>query len=313
MAPSFSIAHVSDLHLPLADRPPRLRELMSKRLFSWLSWRRSRRFIHRPEILARLMADVTANGADHLAVTGDLTNLALPEEFDGARDWLAAQGGPGRVSVVPGNHDALVPLPWTDGLGRWSDWMGEPTGATQFPTVKRLAPVALVGVSSAVPTAPLLAGGAVGPDQLRDLVAILKSLAAEGLFRIVLIHHPLTDGAVSRRKALTDRAALRDAIRTAGAELVLHGHAHQASTEAIPGPDGPIPVIGAPSASADPAAHGAPAGWRRIEVIPSNDAWRLVVSTRTMQPDGSFVAADDLDATIRRPADRRETNQMSAG
>lgn len=300
----YSIAHVSDLHLPLAERPPRMRDLLSKRLLSWLSWRRSRRFIHRPEILARLMADVAGDGADHLAVTGDLTNLALPEEFDGARDWLAAQGGPGRVTAIPGNHDALVPVSWDQGLARWSEWMGEPTGPARFPTVKRLGPIALVGVSSAVPTAPFLASGTVGAAQLRALDTLLRALAVEGLFRIVLVHHPVTDGAVSRRKALGDRAALRETIRAAGAELVLHGHSHQSSTTSIAGPEGPIPVIGAPSASADPNGHGAPAGWRRIEVIPSNEAWRVVVSTRTMQPDGSFLTADDLDTSAPRPGGR---------
>jgi 3',5'-cyclic AMP phosphodiesterase CpdA len=132
---------------------------------------------------------------------------------------------------------------------------------------------------------------------------MLERLGREGLFRIVLIHHPLTDGAVSGRKALTDRAGLRAVLARAGAELVLHGHAHTASITTVPGPQGPIPVVGAPSASAAPGTHGEPAGWRRIDLVPSNEAWRLTVSTRTMGEDGAFSGSDDLAVQIprRRP------------
>src|SRR5215217_3358541 len=108
LLPGLSFAHLSDLHLPVAERPPRLRDLLSKRLFSYLSWRRSRRRIHRPEVLARLMQDVRAAGPEHLIVTGDLVNLALPDEFERAREWLQGQGDGTRVTVAPGNHDALV-------------------------------------------------------------------------------------------------------------------------------------------------------------------------------------------------------------
>lgn len=295
----FSLAHVSDLHMPLAARPPRLRDLMCKRFFSLISWRLNRRFIHKPEVLATLMADVRAAGTDHLLVTGDLTNLALPDEFVRARAWLEAQGDAAAATVVPGNHDALVPVDRAAGLGLWREWMG---GGDDFPFVKRLGPVALVGVSSATPTGLFLATGKVGEDQLRRLEDELKALQREGLFRVVLIHHPITDGAVSSRKALTDRAALQGVLARAGAELVLHGHAHLPSSVTVPGPEGPIPVIGAPSASAAPGAHDAPAGWRRIDLIPSNDAWRLTVAARTLDADGAFSTSPVLALDIpRRP------------
>jgi 3',5'-cyclic AMP phosphodiesterase CpdA len=298
---SFSLAHVSDLHLPLAPRPPRLRELLGKRFFSWLSWRRNRRFVHRPEVLAALMADVAARGADHLAVTGDLTNLSLPDEFARARAWLEAAGTGETVTAIPGNHDTLVRSDWSRGPGSWRGWMGGADGEDALPFVKRVGDVALVGVSSAVPTGLFLATGRVGEAQLGRLDRLLRQLGGEGLFRIVLIHHPLTDGAVSGRKALTDRAALRAVLARAGAELVLHGHAHTASVAFTPGPDGPIPVVGAPSASAAPEAHGEPAGWRRIEVVPSNDHWRLSVSSRTLGTDRRFTERQDLTVDIPRP------------
>lgn len=300
--PGLVLAHVSDLHLPLAPRPPRLRDLMGKRFFSWLSWRRNRRFIHRPEVLDALMADVRAAGPAHLVVTGDLTNLAMPDEFARARDWLAGQGGEGEVTAIPGNHDALVPVDWAGGQGLWREWMQGADGEEAFPFVKRVGEAALVGVSSATPTGFFLATGRIGAAQLRRLEAVLEDLGRQGLFRVVMVHHPITEGAVSGRKALLDRAELRAVLARAGAELVLHGHAHTATVDSVPGPGGPIPVVGAPSASGAFDAHGEPAGWRRIVLEPSNAAWRVSVSARTLGADGAFTERQDLAVEIVRPA-----------
>ena len=285
----FTLAHLSDLHLPLAERPPRLRDLLSKRFFSYLSWRRSRRRIHRPEVLAKVMEDLRAASPDHLIVTGDLVNLALPDEFARARDWLVAQGDGEAVTVVPGNHDALVPVGWDEGMGRWSDWMGEGVSPpAAFPFVKRVGEAALIGVSTAVPTAPFLAGGEVGDMQLMRLGRTLALLGQEGVFRIVMLHHPVVDGQVSARKALSDRAALRQVLLEYGAELVLHGHSHHATAEFVPGPAGPIPVVGAPSASAAPGESSEPGGWRSIRVDAANDAWTVSLATRALTESGRF-------------------------
>jgi 3',5'-cyclic AMP phosphodiesterase CpdA len=299
--PELSFAHLSDLHLPLAEKPPRLRDLLSKRLFSYLSWRRSRRRIHRPEVLARIMADVGASGPNHLLVTGDLTNLALPDEFARARAWLAEHGGGERLTIVPGNHDALVGVPASEGLGCWRAWMAEAAEEGDFPFVKRVGEAALVGVSTAVPTPPFLASGRVGDTQLFRLARLLATLGAEGVFRIVLIHHPVTDGAVSARKALEDRAALRQVLAEYGAELVLHGHSHHASLEDIPGPHGPIPVVGAPSASAAPGQSSESAGWRLIRLESGNDDWAVSVTCRRLQGDGAILADEPRVIRVRRP------------
>jgi len=298
----FSIAHLSDLHLPLPERRPPLGTLLSKRFFSWLSWRRSRRFIHRADVLAAVMEDVAQAKADHLLVSGDLTNLALPEEFEAAQAWLAAQGPPDTVSAVPGNHDALVRQPWAGGLARLAPWMGGAEAPEAFPFVKRIEGAALVGVSTAVPTAPFMATGRVGEAQLARLEAILEALGREGAFRIVAIHHPITEGAVSERKALKDRAALRAVLARAGAELVLHGHSHHAAIESVPGPAGPIPVVAAPSASADAAVKGPPGGWSRVEVAASNAGWTVKVELRTLPGAGGTIGTSErFEAEVPRP------------
>src|SRR5690606_9213308 len=105
----ITLAHISDLHLPFE---PQLkgRDRLSKRQLSAWSWRR-RGGIHRAEVLDALVADLDAAGPDHIVITGDIVNFALPEEFARAAAWLERLAPAERISLVPGNHDALVPVP----------------------------------------------------------------------------------------------------------------------------------------------------------------------------------------------------------
>ena len=53
-------------------------------------------------------------------------------------------------------------------------------------------------------------------------------------------------------RRLVDAEEAAAAIAEAGAELVLHGHNHRLQHSTLAGPDGPVPVVGVPSASAGP-------------------------------------------------------------
>ena len=124
----------------------------------------------------------------------------------------------------------------------------------------------LIGLNSALPTAPLLAGGRLGGQQLARLEAILSSERESGRIRIVMLHHPVADRAVSARKALADRGDLRAVLRRQGAELVLHGHARDARLDAIESPDGPIPCVCVPSSSAVPNPRDEGARWHWLQL-----------------------------------------------
>ena len=54
----------------------------------------------------------------------------------------------------------------------------------------------------------------------------------------------------SARRRLTDADAFRRVIVKTGAELILHGHIHKTIQASIPGPHGPIPVVGVRASSA---------------------------------------------------------------
>jgi 3',5'-cyclic AMP phosphodiesterase CpdA len=281
----FLLAHISDIHLaPLPA--PRFPELMSKRGLGYLNWLRKRRAIHRSEVLAAVIDDLKAQAPDHIAVTGDLVNLSLSNEFAPARAWLEGLSTPDRASFVPGNHDAYVRAASGHATRDWGDYMRGDNGET-FPFVRRRAKVALVGVSSALPTLPLAATGQVGADQLARLGEVLAGLARKKLFRVVLIHHPPVSG-VNRFRRLRDAPALRDVLRKHGADLLLHGHLHKNSVIWITGPREGIPCIGAPSASATLGHHDEPAGYNLFEVDGEPGAWHCMVIARGMRDDGTI-------------------------
>jgi 3',5'-cyclic AMP phosphodiesterase CpdA len=189
----FVLAHLSDPHLGPLPTPPPL-ELLSKRGLGFLNWLRKRRAIHRPEVLARIVADLKSQSPDHTAVTGDLVNLSLSNEFAPARAWLETLGTPDAVTLVPGNHDAYVRAAAGYGARHWGDYMRGDAGEG-FPFVRRRGPVALIGLSTSLPTLPLAATGRLHGDQLARLSGVLDALTAERLCRVVLSLHPPTEGA----------------------------------------------------------------------------------------------------------------------
>lgn len=256
----FTLAHLSDLHATPV-RPADPRDLLGKRLLGWLSWRAKRSRSQLPEVLDALLHDLAGVRPDQIVVTGDLTNVSLEAEFAAARTWLERMGGPDRVSVVPGNHDAYVSLPRDRAWGLWTEYLDSDPGAPDakeadvrdpahgFPTLRVRGPAAFVGLSSARPTAPFLATGRLGERQLARLERLLAALAETSLCRVVLVHHPVTEGTARRRRELDDAAALRAVLRRTGADLVLHGHTHETHVARVEGPEGPIPVVGVRSAS----------------------------------------------------------------
>ncbi len=90
---SLVLAHLSDAHIGPMPRP-RKRELLGKRLTGYLNWTRGRAFVHDMDVLNRLVADIKAQRAGHIAMTGDILNIGLKAEFPLARAWLETLGRP---------------------------------------------------------------------------------------------------------------------------------------------------------------------------------------------------------------------------
>jgi len=243
---------------------------------------------------------------DHVAITGDLTNLALPHEFEQARQWLCSLGAPADVTVVPGNHDCYVSTAWPQSLACWQEYMVSDAAATPsrqnnneagdefFPSLRLRGSVALIGVSTACPSRPFLATGSVGGRQLARLKDILQDTGKAGLFRIVLIHHPPLQHLVGWRKRLTDGAALLGVLCQGGAELLLHGHVHRTVATSIETDVGELPVVGVSSASAVSNKPRRQAEYHVIYLRQLPAGWQVKVSSRSYRPDtGRFSSAGE--------------------
>jgi len=272
------------------------RLLLNKRMTGYANWWRNRVHIHVPQALAGIVADIKAQRPDHVALTGDLVNVALPEEFRRAAQWLEAFGGPERITVIPGNHDVYVPVAWKETLGLWGAYMAsdcaQPAdGFNAFPLVRRRGEVVLVGLSTGVPKPPLFATGTLGRPQIARTKRLLAELGRQELCRVVLIHHPPA-GKVSAFKRLTDAEDFQAMIRSVGCELVLHGHNHRSEAQRIDGPSGPVPVLGVASASAAPDSKYGRARYHLIRIERDGRGWRMRVELRALNAQSDGCDAD---------------------
>jgi len=234
------IAHISDLHiLHLAN--VRAWRYLGKRLTGGLNLLMRRARSHSKETVIRALDQIRADGADHIVVTGDLSNLSLESEFAEARAIIEAHGGgPDRVSIIPGNHDYYTynsarTLRFESFFGPWMQSVLPDLVVDEehYPWVKFPHPeVAIVGVNSCIPSPPLFAVGRVGAAQREGLAAVLSDPSLRGRFVMVALHHHVVPPAhTSRRRELfrrlVDADQLLDIFREHRVHLVIHGHNHQ--------------------------------------------------------------------------------------
>lgn len=273
--------------------------LLGKRGLGWISWHAKRRHHHRPDVLEQLLDDLAGHAPDQVAITGDLTQMALDAEFVEAAAWLARVGPPERVNAIPGNHDAYVARS-DRGWEHWSDYLDSdacaarfrPIGDERFPSVRIRDGLALVGVSTAHPTSALEATGKVGGAQLARLCETLDRLGTAQLCRVVLLHHPPMAGVTHARRSLTDHRAFREVLRRHGAELVLHGHLHRTHIATLPGPDGAIPVVGVPSASYAGPSPKRRAGYHLYDIEKEGARYAIRRRARVWDPQAKRFVAD---------------------
>jgi 3',5'-cyclic AMP phosphodiesterase CpdA len=277
----FTLAHLSDPHLgPIPT--PRLAEIMNKRGLGLINWYRKRHRHHSRKVLDAIVRDMRAREPGHITVTGDLVNISLDQEFANAARWLDQVGTPQNVTLVPGNHDAYIRRVAGHAAQHWGEYMRGDDGA-DFPFVRRRGPVAIIGLTTSLPTGPFMATGRLGADQLARFAEILIALAREPVFRVVLIHHPPIPNSGHYMKRLIDGPIFRALLAEHGAELLLHGHNHEQQLMWLDGPRGRIPAIGVPSASAIISDHDEPAAYNLYRIEGEPGAWRCEMISRGLR------------------------------
>ena len=196
-------------------------------------------------------------------VTGDLTNLALETEFEAVRCIFEEdlRLSPHDVSIVPGNHDlytrgALTRRRFTT---YFADYMTSDlpelaieVGPGRFPFVRLRGPVAIIGLSSAVPRMPLVASGKLGKAQLDALAVVLRHPEVVRRTPVVLMHHPAHNPLSKVRtmlRGLEDAAVFFSTLDDVPQGLLLHGHLHRRIHRTWTTKRGSMQSVGATSAS----------------------------------------------------------------
>jgi 3',5'-cyclic AMP phosphodiesterase CpdA len=304
------LAHLSDPHLS-SLHGVRKRDLLSKRVLGYLSWRTRRRREHLGSVLSALVRDIHRARPDHVVVTGDMTHIGLPSEFQEVQTWLRELGPPPGVTIIPGNHDAYVGIAWDRSLGLWAPYMVSDPGAVPdrpaadgpnvFPSLRVRGSLALIGLSTARPSPPWFATGSLGRRQRERLEKMLMETGEQGLFRTVLVHHPPLPGTEKWRKRLTDNAALCKIMARCGVELVLHGHTHRATVAQLETTAGMAPVIGVTSASAIGHRPGRTAEYNLYRLSRTRQGWNMIISVRGFAvAEGHFVTRREQELTLYR-------------
>nr|HEX4318511.1 metallophosphoesterase [Kofleriaceae bacterium] len=275
------LAHCSDLHL-LSHDGAGVAKLLNKRWIGAANLLTNRSRHYHVAAFADMVADLDALGVEQVLCTGDVTNLALRQEFEFARglfDRLA--GGGARVTVIPGNHDAYVaegvplfaelfaPFCTTDAGWAWTaaDRGPDDDDDLTWPIVRVRDQLALIGLSTSRQTPWFTAYGRLGAGQLARLERALTDPRLAGHARVVAIHHPPAGRrAVSRIRGLRDHDAFAQVISRAGADLIVHGHEHRDMRESLPGPAGDVPVRGVCSGTYEHARPDRTARYRIFEI-----------------------------------------------
>jgi len=296
------IAHISDTHV-LSRSGTKWRDLLfNKRITGYANTLLRRGRVHRREYLLAVLR-AAARESDHVVVTGDITNLALENEFDEARSLL--EGVAPEVTVIPGNHD--IYLPSTHRERRFPHHFAPfvrsdlpeltldlPAGP--FPCVKFRGPVAIIALSSAVPRPPFIAAGFLGRNQLEALQRVLVHPEVARRLPVILVHHAPIDSRPrwqQLRDGLVDAAALRATLMSLARGLVLFGHIYVRVRGTLRTNAGALDVVSASGAALDHPDLSIRAGFNRYDV---NDDGRIV-RIAAMAVDASNGGM--VDATIR--------------
>jgi hypothetical protein len=303
------IVHLSDIHVWRYTWDPR--RLLGSRALGMVELLRGRakRFVL--ERLDAVIARVKGLEPDHILITGDLTTTALPGEFADAKRALAPLlDPPGRVTVVPGNHDRFTGRSW---LSRrfeaefgafmpretfpWLRWLdGETAILGLDPTRAGVSPRGFLPADQMEEARALLMGPGPGPTPARTIVACHYPVAAPPPYEAELAF-----------KRLKNEGVVRGWIATIGPHLYCCGHVHAAWAFRPPGlPNQLCLNAGAPLLS-DPTGFRRP-GFLEIvldgpSVTATHHAWTSAdwLAVPLVQDPGFFGASAQEPASAPSP------------
>lgn len=222
------IVQLSDIHIwRYISNPFRL---LNKRAVGFAELLTGRAKNFRLERLAGVVDRVLEIEPDHLLITGDLTTTALREEFAEARRALAPLlTDPGRVTVLPGNHDRYTAR--SVRTRAFEGFFGAYSGSLLYPWLRWLdSQTAILGLDAT--RSHLSAKGRIPRTQLLEAQALIGALERRPRRLIVGCHYPLAAPGPYReelhKKRMANAAEVGEWLATLGPHLYCCGHVHAA-------------------------------------------------------------------------------------
>ncbi len=124
-----------------------------------------------------------------------------------------------------------------------------------------------------------MATGKVGAPQLHALPELLDKAGADGLWRVILIHHRRSPNRSARFKRLIDASKFRGRVAQARCRArAAHGHDHIHSVVYLDGPSAQIPL----------------SACRRPRLLAGKGIWPAATSTPS--PEGQWLELQGADA-----------------
>jgi 3',5'-cyclic AMP phosphodiesterase CpdA len=226
------IAHLSDLHLVEPDHA--LRRGLAQRRLSYLTFGRPVDAERRKRRVLEVLVAARRSGADHVLVTGDLTEDGIDPQFEVLAEVLAeSRLSPSKVTLLAGNHDAYADGGAFDRALKGSLAPYAPTSTQGSPIV--LGDTVILPMSTAAHQPYTRALGFLHRDALDRIAAMAEETRASGRSLVVAMHHP-----PQRRMpvmqwidGLVQHAAVGSILERHDHVHVLFGHIHSATARAV--------------------------------------------------------------------------------
>ena len=198
-----------------------------------------------PEQHEALLNLIRERRFDVVAISGDLTQRAFARQFKQARAFIDEAGRYSKVIAVPGNHDVAW---WFAPLGLGAHAMLHHNYRRfinpDLEPVLRVPGATFVGINTSHGISlgtltwrlrDLSIIGHVREEQLARAEAEFARSPADDA-RVVMLHHNVLRGELSRRRGLSNSGRVDAALEAMKVDLVLCGHDHQESVQAVEHP-----------------------------------------------------------------------------
>ena len=246
------IAHLSDLHLIEAAHARR--EPSQRVRLSLLSFGRRLDDQDRRRRLRRALHQYRTSGADHLVITGDLTEDGTDTQFEVLAEVLAdSRIDPSEITLTAGNHDAYTDR---EAFRRALSGPLRDFAKTSAPnSLTVLNDVVIAPISTVIAQSVTRSAGAIALDELDHVERTARRLKGSRRALVVAQHHQPYGYAVSAWNwidGLQNHTSAMELLERHAEAHVLHGHRHHRADVSVAF-HGPARVFGTTACVEDSA------------------------------------------------------------